>query len=84
MEKLLFTGEDGETVEFYIEEQTRINGTSYLLVADSEDGEANAYIMKDLSADGDETASYVMVDDDVEREAVAKVFEQMLEDTLFE
>ncbi len=80
MEKLTFTTEDGESLEFFVEEQTRVNGTAYLLVADSEDGEANAYIMKDISADGDEVANYVFVDDDVEREAIAGVFSQMLED----
>lgn len=80
MEKITFTGENGENIEFYIEEQTRVNGTAYLLVADSEDEEANAYIMKDISADGDEVANYVFVDDDVEREAIAGVFSQMLED----
>ena len=84
MEKLVFTTEDGEELEFFIEEQTRVNGTAYLLVADSEDEEANAYIMKDISADGDEVANYVFVDDDVEREAIAGVFSQMLEDYTIE
>ena len=36
MEKLIFQAETGETVEFYVLEQTRVNGTNYLLVADSE------------------------------------------------
>jgi hypothetical protein len=45
--------------------------------------EANAYILKDLSADGDTTANYVMVEDDVEYEAVARIFEQMLDDVDF-
>ena len=84
MERIAFVAEDGEELEFFIVEQTRVNGTAYLLVADSEDGEANAYIMKDLSSDGDEVANYVFVDDDVEREAIAKVFDQMLEDIDFE
>lgn len=84
MEKLVFKTEDGEELEFFIEEQTRVNGTAYLLVADSEDEEANAYIMKDISADGDKVANYVFVDDDVEREAIAGVFSQMLEDYTIE
>ena len=47
-------------------------------------GTANAYIMKDISADGDEVANYVFVDDDVEREAIAGGFSQMLEDYTIE
>ena len=36
-EKLTFTcGEGGEAEEFFVVEQTRLNGVTYLLVADSE------------------------------------------------
>ena len=49
MEKLKFELEDGTVVDFYVEEQTRVNGTDYLLVTDSMDDEANAYILKDSS-----------------------------------
>lgn len=82
MEKLIFVDEDGTNVEFYVEEQTRINGCNYLLVTDAADDsdEPEAYILKDLSQDTAQEAEYVMVDDDVELEAVSRVFEQMLED----
>ena len=79
-EKIAFLAGDGTQEEFYIEEETRIGGTSYLLVSDSDGDEANAYILKDLSEDGEEEAQYVMVEDGAEFEAVAKIFEQMLED----
>lgn len=79
-EKIAFTAGDGIQEEFYIEEETRIGGTSYLLVSDSDGDEANAYILKDLSEDGEDEANYVMVEDENELEAVAKIFEQMLED----
>ncbi len=82
-EKILFETEDGETIEFYVEEETRIGGVDYILVSDSDDEEANAYILKDLSADGDKIAQYVMVEDDVEMDAVSRIFEQMLEDVDF-
>lgn len=49
MDKIKFVTDEGETVEFYVEEQTRVNGTDYLLVTDSMDDEANAYILKDSS-----------------------------------
>lgn len=80
--KIYLEAEDGEKLEFFVEEETRINGTSYLLVSDSddEDEEANAYILKDMSADGDDLAEYEMVEDEVELDAVFRVFQQMLED----
>ena len=46
-------------------------------VDDSEEPEA--YILKDMSEETDQEAEYVMVDDEVELEAVSRVFEQMLE-----
>jgi hypothetical protein len=83
MEKVGFVTESGEKVEFYVEEETRVNGIGYLLVTDSDGEEANAYILKDMSADGDTEADYVMVEDEVEFEAIAKVFQQMLDDVDF-
>ena len=80
MEKIRFVTDTGEEIEFYVEEETRVNGISYLLVTDSDGEEANAYILKDMSADGDVDADYVMVEDEVEAEAIARVFQQMLED----
>ena len=84
MEKILFETEDGEKQEFFVEEETRVGGVDYLLVTDSVGEEANAYIMKDLSEDGEAEARYVMVEDDVEYEAVARIFEQMMDDVSFE
>ncbi len=80
MEKIRFEAEDGVSVEFYVEEQTKIQGTSYLLVSDSMDEEATAYVLKDISEDGSSEACYEMVEDEEELQAVFKVFEQMLED----
>ena len=51
MEKIKFQLEDGTEAEFYVEEQTRIGGVAYLLVSDSQDDEATAYIFKDVSED---------------------------------
>ena len=50
MEKLTFVTEDQESVDFYIIEETRVNGINYLLVTESEDEEdeeAEAYILKE-------------------------------------
>lgn len=57
-----------------------MNGYNYLLVTDSQDDEAQAYILKDLSKDTDPQASYVMVEDDREFEVISRLFADMLED----
>ena len=81
MEKITFTFEDTkEEVDFFVLEQTRVNGNSYLLVADSEEDEAECLIMKDTSAAEDKESLYEIVEDDVELSAVLKVFEELLED----
>ncbi len=77
---IIFETDNGENITFYVEEETRVNGISYLLVTDSQDDDANAYILKDISSDSDEEAQYVMVEDDVEFDAIAGLFNQMMED----
>jgi len=81
--RIEFETEDGEKKALYVLEETRLSGISYLLAADSEEDEANAYILKDLSEDGESTARYVIVEDDVEFDAVAGIFAQMMEDITF-
>ncbi len=83
MEKIEFRpAEGGETAWFYVVEETRINGVSYLLVTETEEeeAEAEAYILKDTSKDGDEEAVYEFVDNDEELEAVSRIFAELLED----
>ena len=80
MEKIRFKAPDGTTEEFYVEEQTMIGGESYLLVSDSQEDEASAYILKDTSSDDSPEACYEMVEDEEELQAVYKIFEQMLDD----
>ena len=78
MEKITFCPEDGEAVEFFVLEQTRLGGVDYILVTDSEDDDAEALILKDVSAPEDEEAIYSIVDDDKEMDAVAAIFTDML------
>ena len=80
MDKILFMAEDGEPVEFYVLEQTRIGGLDYILVTDTEEDDGEALILKDISNSGDAEALYEIVEDDKEIEAVAAVFGDMLED----
>lgn len=80
MEKIAFTPDSGEAVEFYVIEQTVIGGVNYILVTDAEDGEdGEAYILKASSGTEDEQV-YTMVEDDDELAAVSGVFESMLDD----
>ena len=84
MEKIIFTPEDGEQVEFFVLEQTLLGGINYILVTDSQEEEAEALILKDLSKPGEDEALYEIVDDDDELEAVSKIFQEMLDDIEFE
>lgn len=56
-------------------EQTRLGGVDYILVTDSEDDDAEALILKDVSAPEDEEAIYSIVDDDKEMDAVAAILQ---------
>lgn len=79
LERIIFTAEDGEDVEFFVLEQTRIAGVNYILVADSEEEEAEALILKEQAGEGEE-AVYEIVEDDEELAAISKVFIEMMED----
>lgn len=80
MEKIKFIEEDGTEVEFYVEEQTRMNGYNYLLVTDSMEDGADACILKDISEDEDPQSCYVYVEDDMEFETISQLFAAMLDD----
>ena len=83
MEKLTFVTEDQESVDFYIIEETRVNGINYLLVTESEDEEdeeAEAYILKDTSQAEDTEAVYEFVESEEELDAVSRIFAELLED----
>ncbi|MBR5967238.1 MAG: DUF1292 domain-containing protein [Lachnospiraceae bacterium] len=82
MEKILFTGENGEKVEFFVIEEAKLNGTTYLLVTESEDEddeEAMAYIMKQVAKSSDKDLTYEFVEDEKEIEAVAGLLEELLD-----
>ena len=50
MEKVKFAFADGNGEdEFFILEETKINGSAYILVAESEDDDAECLILKDTS-----------------------------------
>ncbi|MDE5746578.1 MAG: DUF1292 domain-containing protein [Acetatifactor sp.] len=83
LEKITFNPDGEAPVDFFVLEQTRIGGQSYILVTDFEEGDGEALILKDVSKDGEEESVFVIVSDDEELQAVAGVFENMLEDVKF-
>ena len=75
MEKVKFAFADGNGEdEFFILEETKINGSAYILVAESEDDDAECLILKDVRDEENEK----------ELQAVSKVFEELLEDVSIE
>lgn len=81
MEKIkMFSEDTGEAIELFVLEQTKINGVSYILVTDSEYGDADCMILKDNGKPEDPDSIYEFVEDDMELDAVFRVFEELLED----
>ena len=83
MEKIVFTPDDGGSVEFYVLEQTTIAGRNYILVTDTEEGDGEALILKDTSPTDSESV-YEIVTEDEELSAVAEMFEKILDDVELE
>lgn len=80
MEKIKFVSEEMQETDFYVLEQTKVNGVSYILVTDSEEDDAECLILKDTSAEEDKESVYEIVEDATELGAVLKIFEELLED----
>ena len=74
--------DDEQTLEFYVLEETKLNGSDYLLVTDAEDEEeeADCYILKDMTWVGEADALYEFVEDEAELEGLMKIFEELLDD----
>ena len=80
-EKIIFIDDEGNEIEMFVIEETRINNVNYILVADEiESDEATAYILKDISNDEDEEAVYEMVEEDSEIEYIGKIFSELLDE----
>lgn len=81
MEKVIFTDQKtGEEIVFAVEEETQLNGAKYLLVSDgAQDGDSEAYILKEIRSE-DEEILYEMVEDDTEFSALAKIFSELADD----
>ena len=84
MEKILFQAMNEDPVEFYVLEQTTVAGVNYILVTDTEDGDGEALILTDISEQDAEEAVYDIVSDDKELNAIAAIFENLLDDVEFD
>lgn len=85
MEKIRFAFADGSGEdEFFVLEETRINGSTYLLVTDSEKDDAECLILKETEGPAPGDGVYEIVEDETELLAVSKVFEELLEDVSIE
>ena len=73
--------EDGNEVELYVLEETKINGMYYLLAADSAEDDGECYILKDVSGPSDTEAVYEFVENEDESDYVFKIFEALMEDS---
>jgi len=83
MEKVKFAFADGNGEdEFFILEETKINGSAYILVA--EDDDAECLILKDVRDEESGESVYEIVENEKELQAVSKVFEELLEDVSIE
>lgn len=80
MEKVIFIDpETKENVEFFVVEETQVNGMRYLFVTEEEEDDCDAYILKEVASEEDDVV-YEMVEDDTELAAVAKIFAELIED----
>ncbi len=79
MENIILTGDDGEQIRLFVLEETMLSGAKYLLCCEDEEGDSEAYILKTVSDQG-EDAYYEFVEDDVEFNAVVKIFEELVGD----
>lgn len=84
MEKIAFTAPDtGETLEFFVLEQTTVSGRDYLLAAEEMSEEAEAYILRKTEDVSESMAGYEFVTDENELQSIGKVFSELMEDTDF-
>lgn len=83
METVKFHDEElNEDLEFYVLEQTQINGDTFLLVTEEEEGDSDAFILKQVNGQ-DEELVYEMVEDENVLEGLAKIFAELIEDVDF-
>lgn len=79
--KIAVTDENGAEVTLFVLEETKINGMFYLLAADTEDGDGDCYLLKDVSRPEDTEAVYEPVENDSEADYVFRIFQELMGDS---
>ncbi len=76
--QIILTAEDGSEEAFFVLEEAKIAGETYLLVAESMEEEAGALILKQTEESN--TRTYEVLNDEKEMKILTKYFEELLED----
>lgn len=76
-EKIVFETDEGSS-EWFVLDQTRINGCNYILVADEFTGDAECMILKDIAPAESKDSIYEEIEDDNELDIVAGMFEESM------
>ena len=79
--KITLVDED-QTIEFFVVEETKLGGVSYLLVTDAagDEEDGDCYLLKDMSGKDEEEAVYEFVEDEEELDSLMKIFAELLDD----
>lgn len=81
MDKIrLIPTDSAEVEEFYVLDQAKLGGKTYLLVTDEEEGDGMCMILRDDAGSDEEEGLYAVVDDDNELSALMILFQDKLED----
>ena len=76
--EIMLTAEDGSEEAFFVVEKADIAGKSYLLVSDSPEEEAEAFILREESEE--DMVTYAVLEDEKELVIISKYFEELLEE----
>ncbi|MCQ2495381.1 MAG: DUF1292 domain-containing protein [Lachnospiraceae bacterium] len=79
VKKIQITTDDGVTIDLYPVAETKLNGVNYVLVADSEADDGNAFILKEVET-VDNDIAYELVDEETELNAIGDIFNELLDD----
>ncbi len=80
--KIVIKDDEGNEIELFVLEATKINGAYYILTTDAqEDEDGECYILKDVSKPEDAEAVYQFVENEDELNFVGKIFAELMEDT---
>ena len=81
MEKITFASADSqENEEFFVLEQTKLNGVSYILVTDSEEDDAECCILIDTSPEESSEAIYEFAENKDRHMTAEDIYELVKED----